>query len=64
MALIQKPDPSRHGISQVLRKEYTHHTVGIILTQSEIIKHNLAFYHALIQIHIGCNKLSAIGRKT
>ena len=64
MALIQKPDPARHGISQVFGKEYTHNTVGIILAQSEIVKHNLAFYHTLVQIHIGCDKLRAIGRKT
>ena len=64
MAFIQKPDPARHGISPVLGKEYTHYAAGIILTQSEIIKYNLAFYHTLIQIHIGCDELRAIWRKT
>ena len=53
MAFIQEPDPSRHGIIQILGEENPHHPPGVIFSQSEVVENNLALEDSLVQIHIG-----------
>ena len=48
MAFIQEPDPSRHGIIQILGEENPHHPPGVIFSQSEVVENNLALDGQLV----------------
>ena len=63
MAFVQKTHPAHHAVVQGLRVQNSHHALGIIFPQAEVIKNHLAFEHSLVQIHKGGYQLGAVGRK-